>query len=128
MEPTSARRVFPCFDEPDFKAEFEVTIIHRRITTALANGINTGKKTSSHNAKTQYSTSFLFKMIQYIVLILVFFVSTLSDGANIIDDDWKATAFQPTPLMSTYLFAFTVSEFTPTRSSNHRVEINVCVL
>ncbi|KAF3854223.1 hypothetical protein F7725_022278 [Dissostichus mawsoni] len=83
MEPTSARSVFPCFDEPDFKAEFEVTIIHRRITTALANGINT-------------------------------------DGANIIDDDWKATAFQSTPLMSTYLFAFTVSEFTPTPSSNHR--------
>ncbi|KAK1874928.1 Aminopeptidase N [Dissostichus eleginoides] len=87
MEPTSARSVFPCFDEPDFKAEFEVTIIHRRITTALANGINT-------------------------------------DGANIIDDDWKATAFQSTPLMSTYLFAFTVSEFTPTPSSNHRVKIN----
>ncbi|KAK5928609.1 hypothetical protein CgunFtcFv8_013661 [Champsocephalus gunnari] len=87
MEPTFARRVFPCFDEPDFKAEFEVTIIHRRITTALANGINT-------------------------------------DGANIIDDDWKATSFQPTPLMSTYLFAFTVSEFTPTPSSHHRVQIN----
>ncbi|KAJ4937512.1 hypothetical protein JOQ06_002147 [Pogonophryne albipinna] len=87
MEPTFARRVFPCFDEPDFKAEFEVTIIHRKITTALANGINT-------------------------------------DGANIIDDDWKATAFQPTPLMSTYLFAFTVSEFTPTPSSHHRVKIN----
>ncbi|KAK5867984.1 hypothetical protein PBY51_012433 [Eleginops maclovinus] len=87
MEPTYARRVFPCFDEPDFKAEFEVTIIHRKHTRALANGINT-------------------------------------DGSNIIDNEWLSTAFQPTPLMSTYLFAFTVSEFTATPSSGGRVEIN----
>ena len=39
MEPTTARRVIPCFDEPDFKVEFDVTIRHRSDMTALSNGI-----------------------------------------------------------------------------------------
>ncbi|XP_054475298.1 alanyl (membrane) aminopeptidase-like b [Anoplopoma fimbria] len=86
LEPTEARSVFPCFDEPEMKAVFEVTIIHRTNTIALGNA---GIKDS-----------------------------------EIIDDDWKKTIFYPTPKMSTYLFAFTVSEFTATRSPLHgRVDI-----
>ncbi|XP_068579969.1 alanyl (membrane) aminopeptidase-like b [Cebidichthys violaceus] len=78
LEPTGARKVFPCFDEPEMKAVFVVTIVHRRDTIALGNA----EVRDSH----------------------------------ILDDDWKVTIFQPTPKMSTYLFAFTVSEFTPTDS------------
>ncbi|XP_076133421.1 aminopeptidase N-like [Alosa pseudoharengus] len=37
MEATEARRVFPCFDEPDLKAEFRLTLIHRQGTSALGN-------------------------------------------------------------------------------------------
>uniref|UniRef100_A0A8C9SUC0 Aminopeptidase n=1 Tax=Scleropages formosus TaxID=113540 RepID=A0A8C9SUC0_SCLFO len=37
MQPTDARKVFPCFDEPHMKAVFEVTIIHRKDTIALTN-------------------------------------------------------------------------------------------
>ncbi|XP_033824607.1 alanyl (membrane) aminopeptidase-like b [Periophthalmus magnuspinnatus] len=73
MQPTDTRKVFPCFDEPAMKARFNLTIIHRRDTTALSN-------------------------------------QDVADS-NIIDDEWQYTRFQPTEVMSPYLFAFTVSEF-----------------
>lgn len=81
MEPTFARRVFPCFDEPEMKAVFHVTIVHRLNTVALANE----RKSDS-----------------------------------VIKGQWEYTTFYPTPRMSTYLFAFTVSEFTATDSDTHQ--------
>ncbi|KAK3695352.1 aminopeptidase 2 [Podospora appendiculata] len=37
MEPTDARRAFPCFDEPSLKAEFTVTLIADKNLTCLSN-------------------------------------------------------------------------------------------
>jgi aminopeptidase 2 len=37
MEPTDARRVFPCFDEPALKAKFTVTLIADKNLTCLSN-------------------------------------------------------------------------------------------
>lgn len=37
MEPTDARRAFPCFDEPALKAEFTVTLIADKEHTCLSN-------------------------------------------------------------------------------------------
>ncbi|KAL1959712.1 hypothetical protein VTO42DRAFT_1298 [Malbranchea cinnamomea] len=37
MEPTDARRAFPCFDEPALKAEFTVTLIADKNLTCLSN-------------------------------------------------------------------------------------------
>ncbi|MBS1993416.1 MAG: M1 family metallopeptidase [Cyanobacteria bacterium SZAS LIN-3] len=38
LEAAEARRVFPCFDEPDFKATFQINLILDRYYMALANG------------------------------------------------------------------------------------------
>ncbi|XP_003969479.2 aminopeptidase N-like isoform X1 [Takifugu rubripes] len=46
MQATYARKAFPCFDEPDMKAVFNVTIIHDRSTVALSNSRDTGQKDS----------------------------------------------------------------------------------
>ncbi|KAK3609374.1 hypothetical protein CHS0354_036614 [Potamilus streckersoni] len=37
MQPTDARKVLPCFDEPALKATFNVTIIRRKELTSLSN-------------------------------------------------------------------------------------------
>jgi hypothetical protein len=37
FQPTDARKAFPCFDEPQFKARFLINIIHPDTTIALAN-------------------------------------------------------------------------------------------
>ncbi|GMR59116.1 hypothetical protein PMAYCL1PPCAC_29311, partial [Pristionchus mayeri] len=42
MEPTDARRMVPCFDEPSFKATWDVSVEHPVGTIALSNGMETG--------------------------------------------------------------------------------------
>ena len=37
MEPTDARRAFPCFDEPALKAEYTITLIAEKTHTCLSN-------------------------------------------------------------------------------------------
>ncbi len=37
MEPTDARRAFPCFDEPSLKATFDITLIAEKHLTCLSN-------------------------------------------------------------------------------------------
>uniref|UniRef100_A0A1Y9H9E6 Aminopeptidase n=1 Tax=Anopheles farauti TaxID=69004 RepID=A0A1Y9H9E6_9DIPT len=69
---TYARTVFPCYDEPAYKAKFNIKIRHLPQHTALSN-----------------------------------MPAVQSDHIG----EYKETIFGTTPLMSTYLVAFVVSEF-----------------
>ncbi|KAJ6645268.1 Membrane alanyl aminopeptidase, partial [Pseudolycoriella hygida] len=75
MQPTHARRVFPSFDEPKFKATFDISIIRSNNHT-----------TTVSNTRRISSTPVI-------------------DGLRTRD------TFAQTPIMSTYLVAFIVSEF-----------------
>lgn len=37
FQPTYARQAFPCFDEPDFKATYDITLVKPRSHIALSN-------------------------------------------------------------------------------------------
>ena len=37
MQATFARETFPCFDEPEYKATFDVSLWHTRSSFALSN-------------------------------------------------------------------------------------------
>ncbi|ETN69872.1 hypothetical protein NECAME_15028 [Necator americanus] len=55
MAPANARRMVPCFDEPEYKATWNVTIIHPIGTRAIANSFEISETTS--NGKRQASLS-----------------------------------------------------------------------
>ncbi|XP_048750155.2 aminopeptidase N-like [Ostrea edulis] len=73
LQSTDARKTFPCMDEPDMKAAFQLTLTHQEEYEAIS---NTPRKSER-----------------------------LANG-------WKTVEFHATPVMSTYLLAIVISDFT----------------
>ncbi|MEP7004264.1 MAG: M1 family metallopeptidase [Chloroflexota bacterium] len=88
FEAADARRAFPCFDEPEFKATFTVGLVHDASLAAIAN--MPVERTEERGAR-------------------------------------RLTVFRETPVMSSYLVAFTVGpyEATPPVTSKTNVECRV---
>ena len=70
FEATDARRAFPCFDEPDFKAVFKVKMEIDENLTAISNGSFLGEKTLG-NGKKEVDFKETMKMSTYIVAFVV---------------------------------------------------------
>ncbi|KDR73433.1 hypothetical protein GALMADRAFT_72186 [Galerina marginata CBS 339.88] len=86
FEPTSARRAFPCWDEPLLKATFAITMISRADTTNLSNMAVIAEENIQPGLNTPAELAEIL-------------ASTVNEG-------WKITKFGTTPPMSSYLVAF----------------------
>lgn len=84
FRPNYARMVFPCFDEPNFKAKFKLRIKRKFDVTTLSN---------------------------------VPLEDTLRETSYDLD------IYQETPIMSTYLLSFIVSDFKPIRNTKEMFNI-----
>ncbi|KAJ7290031.1 leucyl aminopeptidase [Mycena rebaudengoi] len=95
LEPTFARRVFPCWDEPLLKATFAVSLISRKGTVNLSNmpSFSEGPYDPLQDALEP-----TFKPTD-------------------ISSEWIITRFETTPKMSTYIVAFASGPFAHLESS-----------
>jgi puromycin-sensitive aminopeptidase len=71
MEPTDARRMFPCFDEPDFKATFKLKVSVDRGNTAISNGAVAKEEKQTASAKRIVEFAATPKMSTYLVTLIV---------------------------------------------------------
>ena len=70
FEATDARRAFPCWDEPDFKATYGVTLVVDEALTAISNNPETGREDAG-GGKVAVTFSDTMKMSTYLVAFIV---------------------------------------------------------
>jgi aminopeptidase N len=71
FEPTDARRAFPCFDEPAFKATFDVSLVVDAKDTAISNGQIVSDKPGPGAGRHTLEFSTTPKVSTYLVAFLV---------------------------------------------------------
>ncbi|MFZ4718843.1 MAG: M1 family metallopeptidase [Ilumatobacteraceae bacterium] len=71
MQATDCRRAFPCFDEPDFKAVFDITLIIQPHLTAVSNGPEVERTPVADGDKTAVRFAETMPMSTYLVAFVV---------------------------------------------------------
>jgi aminopeptidase N len=82
FESTDARRAFPCFDEPAFKATFSVTVTADRGDSVISNGRMTADRPGPSAAQHTMTFSRTPKMSSYLVAIAAGDFECLEGGAD----------------------------------------------
>ncbi|OSX66267.1 hypothetical protein POSPLADRAFT_1043724 [Postia placenta MAD-698-R-SB12] len=108
FEPTAARRAFPCWDEPRFKATFAVTLISRIDTINISN-----MPAISETVLDPDTISDTSSIYSWLTSKLAHFFSR--DAVR--TDRWKITRFETSPPMSTYVLAYANGNFQYLESS-----------
>jgi len=70
MQSTDCRRVFPCFDEPEFKATFGITLVVDPTMMAISNGPEVSRATTA-NGRSAVTFDNTFPMSTYLVAVIV---------------------------------------------------------
>jgi len=71
LEPTDARRAFPSFDEPSFKATFDISLMVDAADTAISNGAQRSDTPGPEPGKHTLTFATTPKMSTYLVAIIV---------------------------------------------------------
>ena len=110
MEPFYARHVFPCFDEPSFKAVFKVSLTHQSKFDAIANmPLDTKQTLDSDWTRSEFQPT--PKMSSYLLAFALFKMPKLESSFTSIDGRHIKVQFFYDPKYETYLlkvFNFTV--------------------